>query len=292
MDVRQLAPALLAIGDLFERSNALLNENRAHVSVRVTAAERGSFILHIDLWQTVAEQVKALIGHVDVATINTIIDSLFGKAAGTISVFQLIRLLRGKRAKRKSVLQNGNVQLELPDGTTAEAKPETVTLYEDQRIRQDAADAIKPLGAEGIDSLEVRRGQEVLENVSKPEIESFQKAAEKPDYRDTEPKLTANARRAVEIIKPSFADDLVWTVSGGDGERFTAKMVDPDFQSRVDSGDVFFKKGDIAIVEVTTKSWVVNGRLHSEHEITKVQSFEHGTDQQLDLPSPPPPAKE
>lgn len=283
MDVRQLAPALLAIGDLFERSNSLLNDNRAHVAVRVTAIEQGSFLLHIDLWQTVAEQVRTLFSHADIATINAIIDSLFGKAAGAVGVFELIRLLRGKRAKRKRVLQNGNVELELPDGTTTEAKPQTITLYEDQRIRQDASEAVKPVNAEGIDSFEVKRGTEVLEHVEKPDVESFKKAAEKPDYRETEPKLDATARRAVEIIKPSFADDLVWTVSGGEGERFTAKMADPEFQERVDRGEVFFKKGDIAIVDVATKSWVVNGRLHSEHEITKVRSFEHGTDQQLGL---------
>lgn len=291
MDIRQLAPALLAVGDLFERANNLLNENRAHISVRVAAVEHGSFVLHLDLWQTVFEQVKTLFSLENISTISDLVDNLFGKAAGVVGVFELIRLLRGKKAKRRRTLQNGNVELELPDGSRAEASPKTLDLYEDQRIRQDAAEAVKPVQSEGIDSFEVRRSGQVIERVEKPDVPNFQQAAEKPDYRDADPAIASSAKRAVEIIKPSFADDLVWTVSGGEGERFTAKMADPNFQERVDRGEVFFKKGDLAIVEVATKSWVVDGKLRSEHEITEVYRFEHRDGQQLGLPEERQPEK-
>ena len=83
--------------------------------------------------------------------------SLFGKATGIIGVYKLIKLFKGKRIKRKRALQNGNVEIELPDGSTAETKEEAIKLYESRKIREDAADSVKPLESEGIDTFEVRR---------------------------------------------------------------------------------------------------------------------------------------
>jgi hypothetical protein len=286
MDVRQLAPALLAIGDLFERSNTLLNRDRAHVSVRVVATEKGSFVVGLEFWQTIAEHVRALLTHENIIAVDKIITSLFGKAAGLLSVFKLIKLYKGKRIKRLRTLTNGNVEIELPDGTSAEVQKETLELYEDRRVREDAAQSVKPVESEGVDTFEIARNGERLEVVTKPEAEGFRKAAEGPEKRTEEPTLESSAPRIVEIVKPSFADDLVWTVSAGEGERFTAKMADKEFQARVDKGDVFFRKGDVAIMEIATRSWVVDGRVHSEHEIVKVKSFEHGIGEQLELLDP------
>ena len=283
MDVRQLAPALLAIGDLFERSNGLLNGTKAHVSVRVTATERGSFVVSLEFWQTVAEHVRALLSPEHIATVDVIVTSLLGKVTGVLGVIKLIKVFRGRRIKRRRVLESGNVEIEMPDGSTAETTEEAIRLYEDRKIREDAADSVKPLEAEGIDTLEVRRGRETLETVQKNEREAFVAAAEKPDYKTLEPTVKSSAQRAVEIVKPSFADDLVWTVSGGEGERFTAKMVDETFQGQIERGEVYFKKGDVAIVEVATRSWIVDGKVHSEHEITRVHRFEHSDGEQLIL---------
>jgi hypothetical protein len=283
MDVRQLAPALLALGDLFERSNSILNGDKAHVSVRVSTIAKGSFLVHLEFWQTIGDHVRSLLTGDTLATADKIVGSLFTKAAGVLSVIKLIKLFKGKRIKRRSVLKNGNVEIELPDGTIGEATEDAIKLYEDSKIRENAAQTVKPLDYEGIDKVEIRRGEDAIEEIAKSEADSFKVAAEKPDYKSLEPALTSTAARAIEIVKPSFAEDLVWTVSGGEGERFTAKMADPEFNERVNRGEIFFKKGDIAIVEVATKSWFVEGRVHSEHEITHVRRFEHAGSEQLTL---------
>lgn len=43
MDVRDLAPALLAVGQLFDAANSVLNEQRTTIGVNVQATARGSF---------------------------------------------------------------------------------------------------------------------------------------------------------------------------------------------------------------------------------------------------------
>jgi hypothetical protein len=51
MDVRDLAPALLALGQLLDAANAALNGDAAQLKLQVRATERGSFQIVLDLAQ-------------------------------------------------------------------------------------------------------------------------------------------------------------------------------------------------------------------------------------------------
>jgi hypothetical protein len=51
IDVNNLAPALLALGEVVQRANEVLNKDRAHARLKLRAAEKGCFeaFLSIDV---------------------------------------------------------------------------------------------------------------------------------------------------------------------------------------------------------------------------------------------------
>ena len=62
MDVYEVAPALIAIGESFQEANRELNGDLAHVSVRVRDKfEAGSFDIYLTIDHALIEQAKAVL---------------------------------------------------------------------------------------------------------------------------------------------------------------------------------------------------------------------------------------
>jgi hypothetical protein len=60
IDVQDLAPALLAVGELVQAANYEINGNKSQISVRVKATAEGSFEVDLALIQSIIESTKAL----------------------------------------------------------------------------------------------------------------------------------------------------------------------------------------------------------------------------------------
>jgi len=273
MDVRDLAPALLAIGDLLQSSNRVLNGSNASLAVKVRSDfEAGSFQIYFELVQSMASQAHMFVtgdqlnSASDIARYVGLI--LMGAPPGILSLLQLIKMLKGRKPRVEKTLPGGMVQLSFGDNAHADVKIEVITLLSDPQVQRAAADVMKPLRSEGVEKFEVREGKRVIEEFTRADLSSF--AEPEPIIQELK-NVDEKRVLALKVIKPSFEDNLAWLFSDGGDGRISAIMQDHEFLARVERREISFTKGDVLRVEMHSRSYLSgDGNLRTENRIAHV----------------------
>ena len=262
MPVRDLAPALLAVGDLFAEASRVLHPDLPPVALDIQATEDGSFTVNLilyapDLW----DQIVEIFTSKDVTAIINLRDALL--AGG--GLFWLQKHLRARRVEKKERVEPGHIRLTLDDGSTVEGVPEDVwRLYERATIRKKTRDVVKPLARKGVQRLDFRAEGEVTVSVESRELDAFDVEEGEPvEVSDTE------TPKALQVLTAQFTEGNRWRFTDGEA-IFTAAMEDGEFLDRVTHGGEAFRAGDILrclIREVQTES---EGKLSIDRQIVKV----------------------
>ena len=175
MDVRDLAPALLGMGQLFDAANALLNGDAAKVRVQVKATEPGCFQITFDVIQSLGDHlITVLIGPRITAAAN-LIGLISGGVAGIGGLIWLIKKLKGGSPDKVEPLEAEMVRLSFGD-EHVDIPVQLLRLYQDVAVRTAAQRIIEePLTKEGIDSFEIRENLKIIIRINQEEAIFFQK---------------------------------------------------------------------------------------------------------------------
>lgn len=265
MDVRELAPALLAISETIERANEALG-GQSPITVKVRADfKRGSFEVVLEVAQSVAEQLRMALG-TGVSAAN-ILKHIGLTATSGVAVIKLIKALSGKRVKKTQEQKDGSIVIEA-DGARIEITREVAVLYTDHQFRSKLKAVVDPLRREGISSFQVRHDGNVIESVSKDEAKAFA-LPEKQDI-DGEAETVESIRVSFFTVVGLSFEDGKWRLSDGEA-KIWASISDDDFKGRIDRGEIAFRKGDQLKAElVTSQTRAVTGALTSTHEVRRV----------------------
>lgn len=277
MDVRDLAPTLLAVGELFDAANAALNGDLTAIRVNVRAHEPGCFTIDLDVVQSWLRQGVALLSGENVTAAVNLKELLLIPSVGLI---WLLRRTRGRKPDRVERLSSDTVRLTF--GTeTFDVPLKLLRLYQDIAVRGAVERVVQqPLSREGYQSVEFAEQGTLLVRVEKEEAFAFIA----PHLEDT--LIVDDVRRAAfSIISLAFKEDNKWRLHDGQNP-ISATIADTDFLRRVDENLISFAKGDILVCEVRTKQSQTAKGLHTEHVVERVIEHRPAPRQlQLDIES-------
>ena len=267
MDVRDLAPAMLGLGQLFDAANATLNGDTARIKVQVKATEPGCFQITFEVIQTVGEHLMALLTGPGVTAANNLVGLLVGVPAAGLGLIGLVKRLKGGELDRVDPLPENTVRL-VSGAEHVDVPLALLRLYQDIAVRTAAQKVIEePLRKEGIDSFEVREKAEEIIKVTKCEASYFAKPL------IPEATLVDDTRTsAFSIISLAFKEDNKWRLNDGTN-AISATIEDADFLSKVDTNQISFSKGDILLCKVRVVQKQTDAGLKTEY--TVVQVIEH-----------------
>jgi len=266
MDVRQLAPALLATADLVREAHTLLDAEGPVPQVDIQATRPGSFIVDLLVADPKLPQqiMNMLTSKAASATVN------LGTMVGFIVwSFGAVRNLRNRKITGTENATPGLVRLHLEDGDTLEVAPEVLRLALDAEYRRFLRAIMAPLtaGQAGVTSLTATTKDRTA-TVTGSDLPAFEVP---PAVEEELGEFTA-----VVVLRPvnvAFAEGNKWRFSDGEATFFAA-IEASHFMQAVDLGVEKFAKNDMLRVQLRTRQVMgSDGQLHTERIV--VQVLEH-----------------
>jgi hypothetical protein len=239
MPVRDLAPALLALGELFTEASAVVYPDRDPVALDIKATAEGSFIIDLILQAPGAwESVRDFFSSDDV----TALVNLQNLVLGSGGLFALTVFLRGRVLGKNANagVQPGHIHITLPNGSEIDVPAEVLELYDSIRIRRAAREVVAPLARKGVDRLVIRPENSPPVTIEAEDLDAFD-----PPSADAEtPLLERETELVVSIASVAFIEGNKWRLSDGD-RIFYATVEDEAFLARIERGVESFRKGDM-----------------------------------------------
>lgn len=268
MPVRDLAPALLSLGDLFAEASVAMHPKRDPVALNIKAAPtKGSFIIDLILhgpaeaWNTTVD----LFSSDPVEALNNIKELIIAPGAG---LFWYIKSKRNRKvAHREDAPESGQVRLTLDDGTLLEVPADVLALHGNVEVRRQAHRVIEPLNRPGVEAVEFRAEEQATLRVEKDDVPVFEaEGVEETVLMERELEMV------VSITAPVFIPGNKWRLSDGQ-QSFHATIEDEPFLERVDQGIEFFRAGDMLRCRMRLVQSQREGSLHTEYVVAEV--YEH-----------------
>lgn len=199
MDIRQLAPSLLAFADLVDHANkAIGGTQKIKVLLNQDSITRGSFDITMLLDLGIFEQAKLLVNAGNengFAALMEVLgwgrDAYIAGAAVVLGIFTLVKKTKGLKLTNIKHKDNNIAELSLNDGSIVQTTENTLKVFLDYKCRMSIEKIVEPVNMDGVISFELRNPAQVeskkpLETIEKKDITYF-KAPEqiKLDFKYT-----------------------------------------------------------------------------------------------------------
>ena len=277
MDVRALAPALLAFGDLCEHAAQALYGDAVRVRVEVRASFRtGSFGIDLSVSQQLAQQVIHWLsgdGATAAANAKALLEiiGIAGAAAGG-GLIGVLRWLKGRRIKRVETDPQGR-RIIAEDGDAIAVEERVLLLLQRRSVRESLQRVVEPIEREGIERVAFGDDETITTVIERHEAGWFSV----PHIEDV---MILDETRVINfsIVSLSFREDNKWRLFDGQAIIY-ATLADQALLERVNRNQARFAKGDILKAQTRVIQWQTADGLRTEYTILRVLEHRMGAEQ-------------
>lgn len=279
MDVKELAPSLIAFADLVDYANTVLGgQDKIKVMLNQDSIKAGSFDITMVLDCDILRQAQVLVG---IASSNGLADLMtvlgWGATVGGCScgVFSLIKKINGRSLTDINVNENKKAEISLADGEKVITDEKVLKVFLDVNCRMSIEKIVMPVKEDGIDSFELRKplypeDKEPIEKIEKDDVHAFvaPPSAVIPDEA-LPPNDPPEYEMTVKISAVNFEKGKKWRLTDGNN-TFWASIVDESFLQKVDKGELSFTSGDMLKIKYKVKQSIKSGNLTSDYIVVQV----------------------
>lgn len=280
--VRDLAPALIALGDLFQVAREVAEPDAPPIHLEVRAFEDGSFRSAL---VAVMEGAGLALLSDPANALSNLITLVGDPQLGVFGILKRIggrisSLTRNDDGSTTITTENGDVY-NFPNAT----KP-VFNILEAPRGRDAAHTVLEPLRKQGITEAELTTpelGSLELTEDAAAVLDQLEEKLE--DETDAEPIIDTTFEAFVSPITFSFDSRTKWRLQMGD-QRISAKFADDEYMAKFHRHEEGIYEDDTMVVKIRMRQWATEIKKSIDYSIVKVIKHNHpGKDsEQLELP--------
>lgn len=261
IDANVLINSLLHTTAIIEEINRYYDSGKK-IEIKINALEKGSFLVHIELVESVIASLKNLFTFENFKLSAEIIGALVG-------LIQIKKFLGGKNPKR--VERDGDkYKIENESGNVIVIENLTYTIYQSSTVVKDAlSQNFETLANDpSISGFEITdKAEKTLIRIERDEFPSMYV---KQDEISNGERVVVEAA-TLNIVRLSFEGSLKWDFYFK-GNKISARIMDVKFYELIDKGETF-AKGDILEVDLQIiQKWddSVNTFVNKSYQVNRI----------------------